>query len=452
MRSTSPSAATRFSRPSDLRSTSGQTDTSYAQSTYSTTNPALYEGLISEARNLVQTNPHAAGFLDLMEAQVLGANGFNIEFTGGRGMGDVQSRWDEWSDRADIRGMSWRSFMTDAVRRLPRDGELLIQLVEVRTNASGEEIAPELKLVFRDPARLDWSHDIVGTASYGVLHDDRGRVTGYKFKDIAEPVPAANMFHVFRPGKGVGLRGVTWFRPVMSTLQNLGEFEKSFQIGARNKSNLPGFWTVPQTNVNQYLAKLNLDEEGQSKAIDQMDTDMVQMKPGIMKRMVEGTEFHPIDLGGVEGLEYETVKRGLLTSVANGLGPSYAGLSGDVSAANFSSLRVGWIRDVSFYRKVQGLLIDELLNPIIHAWLQWLMVNGEISSEIFERALTNVRFRPQQMPPIDPSRDATAVKTNIESGVTSRTSEIAKDGADPQQIFDELNREREMLGGGGETP
>jgi len=148
-----------------------------------------------------------------------------------------------------------------------------------------------------------------------------------------------------------------------------------------------------------------------------------------------------------------------LRGIAAGLGvPEYL-LTGDLTGANYSSLRAGLLE---FRRRVEAIqfqvIVPQLLRPVWQRFVTTAVLAGEIDAPDFE-SNADQWFACEWIMPvqewIDPAKDAEATATMIAAGLTSRRRAVAAQGYSVEELDSEIisdrERERELGLSFGET-
>jgi lambda family phage portal protein len=131
-----------------------------------------------------------------------------------------------------------------------------------------------------------------------------------------------------------------------------------------------------------------------------------------------------------------------LRSIAAGLGvPEYL-LTGDLSQANYSSLRAGL---TEFRRRAEQVthhvLIPTFLRPVWRRWMTLEILAGRIVAPGFEadpESWLSVLFYPPPIPILDPLKDTEADAEAIAAGLKSRRQALAERGLNIEVVDAEI--------------
>ncbi|MDP3341497.1 phage portal protein [Frigidibacter sp.] len=371
--------------------------------------------LRNRARYQAANNPWIAN----ATANIVGAMvGAGIEPTGNP---DAVAYWNVWADSADAEGRTdVRGLVAAVVLSMIVDGEAVLQIID----------APEGPRVRLIPAEL------LDEAMTRELSDGRFIVSGVEFNadgtraayyilpnrptDVfattGNPirVPASEILHIYKPIGAGQVRGVSWLASIILPANELDQLVDALAMGAKVAAMFAGFIT----NQNAVGGDDPFDGESQPS-----------LEPGTLVRLGGGWDIKFAAPGQVQQVE-PLLKHGL-RQLAAGLGiPSHM-LDGDLSDANYSSLRAGLLPFRQRMEQVQyHVLVPQLLNPIWNRVVAHGVVSGEIAAPDYE---TNPRaYRAEWIMPaamqVDPQKQVNADIAELKAGLTSRRKLVAQRG------------------------
>jgi lambda family phage portal protein len=141
----------------------------------------------------------------------------------------------------------------------------------------------------------------------------------------------------------------------------------------------------------------------------------------------------------------------MLRGIASGLNVAYHSLTGDLSNANFSSLRQGASDDRAGWRECQRLLIEHFCQAVYPEWLDMAVLAGAVS--MAARDMDAARFPIWEPRGWDyagnPLQEAKADIMSIESGLDTRTRICASRGLNYPDVLDQLAEEQKMAAAKG---
>lgn len=370
--------------------------------------------LRSRARYQAANNPWLANAVGNWTGALVGSG---IVPTGEPAAVEAFARWADGAD-ADGRTDFW-GLQADIARALVVDGEAFAQIVD-------SDDGPRLRLI---PAEL------IDESMTRDLGDGRFIVSGVEFATDgsraayhvlpARPtdvfattgtplrIPAAEILHIFRPLGAGQVRGVSWLAPIILPANELDQLQDALSVGAKVAAMFAGFI------VNQNATGGDDPFDGESAP---------SLEPGTLQRLSGGWDVKfatPAQISQVDPL----LKLGL-RQMAAGLGlPEYM-LSGDLSDANYSSLRAGLL---PFRQRVEQIqyhtLAPQLLNPVWRAVIDWAAAAGELPDfEADPRRFLKVEWLPPRPLQVDPLKDTQATIAELDAGLTSRKKAVAERG------------------------
>lgn len=320
-------------------------------------------------------------------------------------------------------------------------------IVRVRRNSKGFPFSFQ---VF-EPEILDRTKDNYQLQNGGLIHqgiefDMEGRKVAYWLYDrnpydnmsmynpTSKRIPLEdgsgipNILHVFdqvRPGQADGLPfGITSFL----TIRDLGIFEDAQLIKQQMSAMFAGF--IYDNTTESSTAGLTKDENG--NPIDRLEPGMIEVLPtgkDIKFSSPPSTDGQP---------EYiKTQKR----RVSSGYGVTYEDLTGDLSNANFSSLKAG--RN-SFKLLVsdwqENIIINDFLTPVWNIFLYGCDLLGKIKITDYQDPSNDfpVSWTPPAFAMVDPTKEVPALIKMVRAGLASWQDVQRQFGNDPEETLAEI--------------
>ena len=338
--------------------------------------------------------------------------------------------FEAWADDADLAGRAdfW-SLQRIIAEHLIVDGEALILMRDTTDGLHLQVLPPDL-LDRSKSVRLSNGREVV----QGVELDADGRRVAYwilpehltaEFATFSPSVrvDAADVLHVFRPMAAGQVRGLSWLAPAVLTASELDQLTDAQLLSAKIAAMFAGFVT-DTTNMG-----------GVAEAFP--ETGDISLEPGVVRVLPGGTDIKFTSPDGMKDAPAFT--RQYLLALAAALGLPEHLVSGDLSNANYSSLRAGMVAFRQRVEQVQyGVLVPQLLRPI---WRRWLV--GEVLAGRLDVA-TDLRaewIMPRQ-PWVDPAKDMEAVETALRLGLTSRSQAVNELGWDVAALDREIATDR----------
>lgn len=416
--------------------------------------------LVRRARELARNDPYARRFLEMVAENVVGPEGFQLQSLvrsadgsdfDASAMTAVEAAWKEWS-RAENCSVNRRSSWLDVQRMLAigeaRDGEAFLRIFYGWENPWGFAVQ------VLDPDLLDIGYNEPETRSgnrvvMGVEVDPYDRVRGYHFWSSHPSddrtgrervfIPADQVVHYYaeeRPGQ---LRGVPRVANILFELSMLKGYREAEVTAARVSASKVGIFT-PDPDV---VVDLTMSSN------DMSDQPEVDAEPGSFMRLPPGWKFEGWDPQHPNSA-YPDFERAMTRAIATGLGVSYSALTGDYTAASWSSERSSKLAERDSWRVQQERLNQILHERIFPLWLRWALTMRRIPYPVsqYERLLPH-RFQPRGWGWVDPANEQDAAERQVMLGINSRTRIAAAQGRDIADVIEEIRREEALAAAAG---
>jgi lambda family phage portal protein len=412
------------------------------------------------ARDLERNNPHARAFLRELGLNVIGPNGIRLQprvkNLKGPNLNEklntaISEAWTDFRTKGlyEVTGQ-YSGILADnlALRGMARDGGCLLKF---HRGYRGNKYRFAVQLLEVDALDL-WYTKILDEqriVTEGVEVDGFGKPINYHLLKYSEAdlmanttigqrivVPARDMVHAWLPERLTSVRGISWFASVLLKLRMLDKFEEATAIAKRTTAAKMGFFERTVT-AEKY--------EGQGE----LPTGEIinEVNPGSFEELPTGVTFKPFDPGKSED-NYHDFRKAILRSVASGLGPMYNVLANDLESVNYSTARFGRDLEVMFWRYLQNFWIETVLQPIFRAWLEsWRLYGGNdcpVDFSQMDMVEKSMLWRPRGFPYIDPQKDVEASTGAICFGLSTHTRELAEQGLDIEEVFQEMAHDKDL--------
>ena len=409
--------------------------------------------LRARSRNFIQNNDYGQRFAFLLKSNVIGPKGIILQSkarsktANGNGKDTVdkaaaekiEKAWKKFSRKENCsvdRQASMLDIQNMFIEGLPRDGEFIIRKVKGFDNPfkfALQLIEPDyLDHNFSDPMRKikmgiqrnDWKQPV----AYHFLKEHPGESMAIMIGEDRQVVPADEIWHTFVKRRPEQSRGSPWTVTALKRMHMLGKYEETELISSRAGSAKMGFFQT---------------REGLGWGDEKEDSGrfIKEVSPGTFEVLPEGYEFKAFDVDHPNA-GFDAFHSSVLHGACSGLNVSYAGLSSNVSRANYSSMRQGELSDRDAYMLLQQFTIENLLQPVFETWLPLAIATGEISLPMkdLDRWL-EVAWLPRRWAWVDPQKDMSANKGALDMRITSRRRLAAQQGYDYDEINEELKDE-----------
>lgn len=414
--------------------------------------------LRTRARELEQNSNAARRFLQLVETHIVGPQGFGLQIKGKLRNGkpddkrnrQIHDAWWDWMRPGvgEVTGrMSGPAWQRLFARTVARDGEGLLRMHDHAPTAenpygfSVELLNPErLEHQYFDQ-RPNGNHVILG-----VEIDRRGRPVAYylrRDKVVAYPtgenlerVPAGDLIHFFVADRPEQVRGVTWMASAMLTMHMLDAYQDAAVTAARWGASKMGFFTNPEGSP---VAGANAKEDGEF---------ITEVEPGVLEVLPEGWDFSQFDPKYPHEAYNDFVKV-MNRDGAMGLGVSYHGLTGDLSEANYGSMRGGALEEREGWMVKQDTMADTVMARVYVRWLNAAALHGALGlampqDEIVGRYSAHL-WQGRRWPWVDPKKDIETAILAIGAKLRSPQMVAAELGVDIEDVLDQLVDFNDML-------
>lgn len=419
--------------------------------------------LRSRARSELRTNDFAKRFVGMLKSGVVGPNGFQLQacFEDPRGRDKVASKafeahWKKWASDPKACDVRERSTLQELCNQwmggLATDGEIF-----VRWRRRGP-MGFQLQTI--EPLTIDHTyHESLRNGNvvrFGIeINPEFGNaVAFYQNKgtprDHPYPYPtgereridASEIWHLFITEAIDQLRGFPWLSTPMYRMHMLDGFEESALVNARASAAKLGIKT--QRDPERYAG-----EGGAGAGVE-------EVYPGMyVEHLNEHETWSSHDPTYPTGDFSDYVKQ-MLRGVASGLEVSYPTLANDLAGVNYTSLRHDALTERDVYVRLQGWLADHLLTPMYRRWLMIRLVEGvpiprvgggsRPASIANREKYENVKWIGRRWQWVDPAKEMDAAEKGVANAFTTRSQVIRDQGRDPEEVFEEWERENERFG------
>lgn len=394
------------------------------------------------ARHAFANNPHAAAGVEAMTTGLVGAGitpaSRHPDPAARETIGEFFMRWTEQADADGI--TDWFGLQAQIAQALVVDGEAFVRLEYTPRGLKLRQIPAEMvdESLTRE---LGGGARIVGGIEFSasgerIAYWVRPFVPTDIFATAREPVriPADEMVHIFRPMGAGQVRGISWLAPVLLKLGELDQLSDALTVGAKVSSMHAGFLI----DLNNMSGELPFDGDQAGSILES------GLEPGTLKVLPAGTDIRfNSPQAAVQTVEFLSAE---LRAVASGLGVPVHLLTGDVTQANYSSLRAAMVAFRQRLERWQNhILIPQLCRPIWEKAITYGVMSGAIDAPDFERNPADwlrAEFFPPRQPWVDPLKDAQAVREMLDSKLMSRRQAIAELGWNIEAIDAEIAADR----------
>lgn len=409
----------------------------WGMGTFGRINPetaAAGPALRSRAHYLVQNNPWLSNAVGNLTGALVGPG-----ITPSSKHPDAATRkalnryFAEWCSRADAEGRTdFAGLQVAVANSMVVAGEAVVLISETADGPRLRVLPPELldesKSVELSDGRAIFSGvelDATGRrAAYWIIPERPGKVWQSYAPSVR--IEADSVLHVFKPLAPGQLRGVSTLAPVILPASDFDKLCDALLKGAQVAAMHAGFIVDMNGTGEPY------------------DGETPSLEPGALIRLPNGTDIK-FNSPAQSQQVAEFLKLNL-RQLAAGLGLPDHMLSGDLSGANYSSLRAGLLPFRQRMEQVQyTVLVPQFLAPVWRAVILHGILSGDLDAPDFE-ANPESYLQAEWLPPrplqVDPLKDVTATKAELDAGLTSRRKAVAERGWNLDDLDAEIEAEK----------
>ncbi len=385
--------------------------------------------LRNRARFIVENNPYASAAVDILSVYLIG-NGIIPHIL----KSDSENKFFEkilkdWADKTECdadKRLNFYGLETVVMNHVITDGEVFIQRIFTRSNS---KLPIRLKVIecdYLDETKNQDSKPGLNRISKGIEYNSLGERVAYWFYDQhpeqhssyrleSKRILAEDVIHIYRKRWASQERGLTWFLPIIVKLKDFDDYEDA---------------ELMRQKLSACIFAILRDLEAQGDDFDKKDSFPRNIEPGAILTAPSGQtmDFHapPSPLGTNDWLVHSKMTMGV------GVRIPYMLLSGDYSAANYSSSRMAMVNFYKFISQVQNItIIPQLCQPISNWFIEALSLtkqtgNIELSWSLPKKELT------------DPIKDVESTKLSVEAGFMAHSDAIRELGDDPADVYERI--------------
>lgn len=408
-------------------------------------------------RDVARNNDYAKRYLQMIETNVVGDQGVRIQVRARNsdqsldtvGNAIIEQQWDIWGRRGtpSIDGkMSWLDCQRMFISNVARDGECLVRFIETKDNPFGFAIqfieSDYLDEEYSMPKGSNGNEIRMGVevnnygkpVAYWLLTVHRGDLQFAKATTVKRiRVPAEEILHIFLSDRSGQTRGFPWMATALTRLKMLDGYEEAELVAARTAASKMGFFTSP-------------DGDGYS-GVDMEDyhAPIMEASPGSFEQLPKGMSFTPFDPQHPVSA-FAEFEKAVLRGISSGLGVSYVSLANNLEGVSYSSIRQGTMEDRDHYKMLQQFMIEHFIDPVFRKWLSMAMGTNQVTIPItkFDKFADNLVYRARGWNWVDPQKEINAHVIGLQNGITTMQDVAAHYGRDVEEVFAQLDAEREL--------
>ena len=404
--------------------------------------------LKTRSRDLYCNSPVVNNFVSLLQQNVVGHKGFTFKSKVLNSKNTVNAKVsrqieDAWYDfcKAGNFDVTGQYGLVDALdimtQSLAVDGEVLLKKVY------GEGKYGFQVQILHSEQLIVTKHE---TFDMGIKRNEYGKpieyclTTQHPGEGLLRYVyePANKIIHAYIPYQVGAPRGVPMVSASMTTIKMLDEYRKAELVAARIEASK--FIVYTQTQPD------DLDSEVAMESILPASSKANTITPGMAEVLPPGVDAKFMDPSH-PNTAFDGFSRSLRKEIAAGLGLSYNSLYSDFENTSFSSMRAAFISERAFYRKIQALFIEKILQPIFDAFIDAAVLSGKLKLEPVLGSYDYYKtcdFIGKAYEFSNPVAEAEAQKIVVENRLMSRTQIAAERGTSYAAILEDIKNEQEL--------
>lgn len=358
----------------------------------------------------------------------------------------IMALWDTWVNQCDADDVcdfyGLQSLLSGTVYEA---GECLVRFIHL---GKSSDLEVPLQIQLLEPDHLDHEKTEVAKSGnviiQGVEFDQTGKRVAYwifpvhpgdqfiaqkqSFKSIR--IEAKEIKHIFWIDRPSQIRGISELAPVILQLRDLGDYEDAELVRKKIEACFAAFVTNDGSSDNTTIADAQRDKSGRL---------VEKLVPGLIKYLNPGEDVSfasPSNSGG--HAEYIRHK---LHGISAGLNVTYQQLTGDLSQANYSSMRGGLMEFRKPVKEFQRqVIIHQFCRTVEREFIKVAKINGKL-----KKTPKPLQWTPPAFDPVDPLKDVLADIAAVRGGFKTLKRAIAERGGDPQHHLQELKEIAKLL-------
>jgi len=415
--------------------------------------------LRNRSRDLERNNEYARRYLQLLQTNIVGENGFRLQLKGRNIDGTIDMAGNNiieaaWEDFCRLGGptvdgkMSMTDLSNHVIRGMARDGEVFLHIVNKNYLRHGigvqiiepDRVDEQMNETLRDGNQVRMGIELDSStrrvAAYHVLVNNPGdydyatNTTGI----FRQRIPADRMLHIYLQERADQTRGVPWTVTAMPALKMLHGYREAELVAARVGAAKMGFFTSPAGD--------GFTADGYEDTF----TPLYDAEAGTFHQLPAGVDFKAFDPTHPT-TAFADFEKAILRGIAGGLGVSYTALANDLEGTSYSSIRQGALEERDFYKTQQRFMIEHFIDPMFRLWMRHVMdfalipINGPGK---FEKFALGISWRARGFQWVDPLKEINAAVVGLQNGIISHTDIAATYGRDAEETFAQIQRDKEM--------
>lgn len=416
--------------------------------------------LRDQARHLERNHDIARGILRKLVNNTVGPNGITVEPQPRRKIDGsihedlakiLSDLYRNWSRFPEVTNQYSNAQMQRvAAAAWLRDGEIFAQKLvgAVPTLKHNTRVPFSLELLEADMvpgdfSENDWNQGILFNAwgqpiSYKVHKVHPGDALLWQQRSDLKTIPAERMLHAKRAERVGQRRGVSEFASVVTRLEDVKDYEESERIAAKIAASMAAF--IKKGTPDLY----DPEKDPDGKVVQRS----MRFQPGmVFDDLMPGEEIGTIDTSR-PNTNLQAHRDSQLRAVASGVGASYSSISKNYNGT-YSAQRQELVEQWVDYQVLTDEFVAQWVQPVYETFIAAALGAGLIPRsmllELEQDSLDDALFIGQQMPWIDPVKEADAFVVLEENNYISGPEIIRRRGGNPVSVLDQQAKWKQML-------
>jgi lambda family phage portal protein len=423
------------------------------------------ETLRNRSRDLNRNDAVASGATDTMAVNIVGrglrpqsrlrAEVLGVSEENARDLQrQAESIWQTWAPLADSGNrQSFDDLQFLALRKIVEDGEVLA--LPVMADEPWRPIARAVELLESDrlcpqggktPTAMETAVE-VGTRGQPVAYwisrmnyaNQMGSVYDIGDPERVEARDAAGrprVLHIYRVNRPGQVRGVPYFAPVLNYFKDLSDYLDAELVAAKVAACLAVFVTKSDPQYGA-LGAATTTETTTNKRIQGIE-------PGMVNYLGLGESISVVDPKR-GGETFSSFVEGVLRMIGMALGLPYELLAKDFSKTNYSSARASLLEGRRLFSTWRSWFAAQFCQPFWDLVLEEAYLRGLFKAPRFyelRAEYARAAWIGGGWGWVDPVKEVQASKLAIDYGLSTQAEEVAGQGRDWEEVFEQLKREQ----------
>lgn len=398
--------------------------------------------VLRRIRHEVRNNPYLAGLVAKFP-EAVGSGQYKVRVGDKDYKTEVETAFYRSSKNIEVSGESFESVQRIAFQEMMITGEVFIVLL---ANGKIQLIPSENCAQPPNPP---------ANCINGIERDGDGKPIAYwfgakdqydniSFQDVASPVEARNVIHLYDRDRVAMGRGLPWIISSICSARDLYEITRSKTKQIKDANSISG---VIKKNGGDFTAQMALSQAqamatstGQSLAdstetVPSTNNRVVRLEAGTLFELEPGEDITTV-MNQYQANDYNQLIMLMLHAISTPVGLPvelwFSGL-GDVNYSGFKGLGVQWD---SRRKHVIGIIENKFLNRFAVWWVQWNRKRGNLPAAPDGYDDDDFAWVWKKTAVLDEEKEAKARKLRLETGYNDLAKEWEDAGFMPDEVLD----------------